>query len=91
MKNKGYAKFWAANKVPYGRCASGVLRSFPLSPSRASPLSPGFLSCYRPELLSGEWRGMRRTPEQSTSFTGYNVNSMYMVLNKDPMKNVSAW
>jgi len=24
MKNKGYAKFWGANKVYYGRCASGV-------------------------------------------------------------------
>ena len=24
MKNKGYAKFWGANKVHYGRCASGV-------------------------------------------------------------------
>ena len=24
MKNKGYAKFWVANKVHYGRCASGV-------------------------------------------------------------------
>ena len=23
MKNKGYAKCWAANKVHYGRCASG--------------------------------------------------------------------
>ena len=22
MKNKGYAKFWGANKVHYGRCAS---------------------------------------------------------------------
>ena len=25
MKNKGYAKFWGANKVHYGKCASGVL------------------------------------------------------------------
>ena len=25
MKNKGYAKFCGANKVHYGRCASGVL------------------------------------------------------------------
>ena len=25
-KNKGYAKFWRANKVHYGRCASGVSR-----------------------------------------------------------------
>ena len=24
MKNKGCAKFWGANKVHYGRCASGV-------------------------------------------------------------------
>ena len=24
MKNKGYAKFCGANKVQYGRCASGV-------------------------------------------------------------------
>ena len=24
MKNKGYAKFWWANKVHYGKCASGV-------------------------------------------------------------------
>ena len=23
MKNKGYAKFWGANEVHYGRCASG--------------------------------------------------------------------
>ena len=22
MKNKGYAKFWGANKVRYGKCAS---------------------------------------------------------------------
>lgn len=43
------------------------------------------------ELLSREWCEIRRTPEQSTSFTGYNVDSIYMVLNKDPMKNVSAW
>ena len=34
---------------------------------------------------------MRRAPDQSTSFTGYNVDSIYMLLNKDPMKNVSAW
>ena len=27
MKNKGYAKFWGANKVHLGRCASGVLVS----------------------------------------------------------------
>ena len=25
LKNKGYAKFWGANKVHYGRCASGEL------------------------------------------------------------------
>ena len=24
MKNKGYAKFWGAKKVHYGRCTSGV-------------------------------------------------------------------
>ena len=24
MKNKGYAKFWWANKVHYGKCESGV-------------------------------------------------------------------
>ena len=24
MKEKGYAKFWKANKVHYGRCGSGV-------------------------------------------------------------------
>ena len=24
MKNKGYAKCWGANKVHYGRCASGL-------------------------------------------------------------------
>ena len=23
IKNKGYAKFWEANKVYYGRCANG--------------------------------------------------------------------
>ena len=23
MKNKGYAKFWGANKVHYGKCESG--------------------------------------------------------------------
>ena len=27
MKNKGYAKFWGASKVHYGRCASGVLKT----------------------------------------------------------------
>ena len=26
MKNKAYEKFWAANKVHYGRCASGELQ-----------------------------------------------------------------
>ena len=25
MKNKGYAKFWGANKVNYGKYGSGVL------------------------------------------------------------------
>ena len=25
MKNKGHAKFWGANKVHYGRDASGIL------------------------------------------------------------------
>ena len=24
MKNRGYAKFWRANKVHYSRCASGI-------------------------------------------------------------------
>ena len=24
MKNKGYAKFWGANDLHYGRCASGA-------------------------------------------------------------------
>ena len=57
MKNKGYAKFWAANKVHYGRCASGVLRSFPSCPFRASPLSPGFPSCHRPRVT--EWGVVR--------------------------------
>ena len=28
MKIKGYAKFWGANKVYYGRCTSGELLSF---------------------------------------------------------------
>ena len=27
MKNNGYTKFWGANKVHYGRCASGELDS----------------------------------------------------------------
>ena len=34
MKNKGYARFWGANKVHYGRCAGGVY--FLLPSSRAS-------------------------------------------------------
>ena len=25
IKNNAYAKFWGANKVPFGRCASGKL------------------------------------------------------------------
>ena len=25
MKNRGYAKFWGANKVHYGKCGSGIL------------------------------------------------------------------
>ena len=30
IKNKGYAKYWGANKVDYGRCASGVFGLFSL-------------------------------------------------------------
>jgi len=55
------------------------------------PCLQAFRAVTSLELLSGEWSGMRRTPEQSTTFTGYNVDSIYRVLNKDPMKNISAW
>ena len=37
MKNKGCAKFWGANKVHYGICASGVFGKA----SRLLPCSPG--------------------------------------------------
>ena len=32
MKNKGYAKFWWANKVHYGKCGSGVCEDRRLCP-----------------------------------------------------------
>ena len=57
------------------------------APLALLPCLQAFRAITGLELLSGEWCGMK----QSTSFTGYNVDSIYMVLNKDPMKNISAW
>ena len=36
MKNKGYVKFWGANKVELGRCASGVSQHLYVFPSAGS-------------------------------------------------------
>ena len=46
MKNKGYAKFWGANKVRYERCESGVFQKFKpntLSSLKASSNSESYL------------------------------------------------
>ena len=48
MKNKGYAKFWGANKVELGRCASGVSQHLYVFPSAWSrPRDKGGLSSRR--------------------------------------------